>query len=129
MRTLKELLAENIKTKRYVLRLTQSELAEKADLSLIAVQRAESGKLWPVYSTIEALAKALELEPQELFKGPSKPTPTIAELSKIIERLELENKQRVPSDIAPHMTDELWDMIRGILEEAGKLPRKERLRR
>lgn len=43
-------------------RLTQAELAEKAGLSRMAVQKAESGSTDPRLSTLEVMARALGME-------------------------------------------------------------------
>lgn len=44
-------------------RLTQSELGERAGLSRMTVQKAESGALDPRMSTVLEMARALGLEP------------------------------------------------------------------
>ena len=48
--------------------LTQSELAEKSGLSLRTIQRIEAGNT-PKGFTLKALAKALEAEPEILFRN------------------------------------------------------------
>ena len=46
--------------------LTQTELAEKSGLSLRTIQRIESGNI-PKGFTLKAIAKTLEIEPENLF--------------------------------------------------------------
>lgn len=56
-----------VKTLRERKNLTQSELAEKAGLSLRTVQRIEAGNI-PKGFTLKALARSLEIDPEQLFK-------------------------------------------------------------
>ena len=51
--------------------LTQKELAEEAGISYPTISRIENGKRQPRWSTIEKLAKALNVSPQELTTGQS----------------------------------------------------------
>jgi len=46
--------------------LTQVELADKAQISEITLNRLEKGRQKPRFSTIRKLAKALGLEPGEI---------------------------------------------------------------
>ncbi len=55
-----------VKTLREAKNLTQTELAEKSGLSLRTIQRIESGNI-PKGFTLKAIAKALEIEPENLF--------------------------------------------------------------
>ncbi|WP_312418828.1 helix-turn-helix domain-containing protein [Epilithonimonas sp.] len=55
-----------IKTLREAKNLTQTELAEKSGLSLRTIQRIESGNI-PKGFTLKAIAKTLEIEPENLF--------------------------------------------------------------
>lgn len=55
-----------IKSLREAKNLTQTELAEKSALSLRTIQRIESGNL-PKGFTLKAIAKALEVEPENLL--------------------------------------------------------------
>lgn len=45
--------------------LSQSELARKAGLTYSAISRLEAGTRLPKRKTVESLAKALELSPEE----------------------------------------------------------------
>lgn len=58
----------NLKTLREAKNLTQTELAEKSGLSLRTIQRIESGKI-PKGFTLKAIAKALDLDPEDLFSS------------------------------------------------------------
>ena len=46
--------------------LTQPELAEKAGISHITLNRLENGKQKPSFKTIRKLAKALGVEPEDI---------------------------------------------------------------
>jgi len=49
--------------------MTQQQLAEKADLSVMAVAYIEGGKRWPRLGTLNRLAQALEIPIEGLFVG------------------------------------------------------------
>ena len=49
--------------------LTQQELAEKADVGTNTVARLERNETEPHMSTLRKLARALDIEPEELAKG------------------------------------------------------------
>lgn len=55
-----------VKTLREAKNLTQTELAEKSGLSLRTIQRIESGQSLKGF-TLKAIAKTLEIEPENLF--------------------------------------------------------------
>ena len=55
-----------VKTLRETKNLTQTELAEKSGLSLRTIQRIESGSILKGF-TLKAIAKTLEIEPENLF--------------------------------------------------------------
>jgi len=55
-----------LRTLRHEKMLTQQELAAKADLSITTICGIETGKFYPSFRTIRALAKALGYRPQEL---------------------------------------------------------------
>lgn len=58
----------NVKTLREAKNLTQTELAEKSGLSLRTIQRIESGNI-PKGFTLKAIAKALDLDPENIFSS------------------------------------------------------------
>jgi transcriptional regulator with XRE-family HTH domain len=61
-------LAARLRERRHELGLTQQQLAVKADLALVTVARAESGR-HPLYvHTVEKLAVALEVPVAALFR-------------------------------------------------------------
>lgn len=48
---------------------TQESLAEKADVTALTVSYIEQGRQWPRISTLQKLAKCLNVPVAELFKG------------------------------------------------------------
>ena len=67
MKTLRDLLAENVKTARIHLRFTQVYLAKLCDLSVSSISEIERGKRFPSPANIERLGNALGLRPYKLF--------------------------------------------------------------
>lgn len=58
---------ENIRRLRKERKLTMEELANQADIELSQIYRIETGKINPKLTTILRVAKALEVNPKELF--------------------------------------------------------------
>ena len=48
--------------------LTQQELAEKLDISLVSIGYIETGKRWPRLVTLHRIAGALNVKVSEFFK-------------------------------------------------------------
>lgn len=69
---LKELLKFNIKYYRYQKNLSQEKLAELCSLSARYLTDIERGNHYPTLNKIEKIAKALDLEPYELFQNPKR---------------------------------------------------------
>jgi len=72
---LRQILSKNLKSFRSQRSLSQSELAEKADISIPFLSNIERAKKWPYPETLVKLAKALDIEVFMLFqeKKPSQP--------------------------------------------------------
>jgi len=84
---IKAILGKNIKLLRSRKGLTQAVLAEKADISIIFLSSIERGTKYPKADTLARIAKVLEVEAFELFKGdlvPSDSRELITRLSKDI---------------------------------------------
>ena len=71
---IKAILGKNIKLIRSRKGLTQALLAEKADISVIFLSSIERGTKYPKADILARLAKVLEVEAFELFKGDLVPT-------------------------------------------------------
>ena len=71
MKSIKEVLAKNLKINRLKLGLTQDKLAEKADISTHYLAMVELTRKFPSADMLERLAMALEIEPHELFYMPN----------------------------------------------------------
>lgn len=67
----KSALIENMKSLRSKANLTQGELATKIGKSQKAVSEIESGKTWPDYKTIQALATVFGVEETDLLVDPN----------------------------------------------------------
>jgi len=68
-KALKVTLGKNIKFFRSQKGLTQAVLAEKADISVIFLSSVERGTKYPKADIVARIAKILEVEAFELFKG------------------------------------------------------------
>jgi transcriptional regulator with XRE-family HTH domain len=66
---LKGILGRNIKFYRSQRRLSQADLAERAGISITFLSNVERGNNFPLAGTLCGLAKALDVEVFELFKG------------------------------------------------------------
>lgn len=63
-----ETLGFNIKVERMRKKITQAELAEKADISMNTVQKIEAGNLTPSSLILFDISKALEIPLIDLYK-------------------------------------------------------------
>jgi transcriptional regulator with XRE-family HTH domain len=70
MKSIKEVLALNLKLNRLKKGLTQDKLAEKAEISTHYLAMVELARKFPSADMLERLAAALEIEPHELFYMP-----------------------------------------------------------
>jgi transcriptional regulator with XRE-family HTH domain len=70
MGSMKDLIARNVRTLRDRLNLTQEELAEKAGLSLRAVQKIEHGVSMPRSDTLDSIANVLQVTSSEMLSKP-----------------------------------------------------------
>ena len=79
--------AEQIKRLRKAARLTQAQLAQRANISLDAVTRLETAQRSPNLTTIYALAKALGVAPAQMLGAPrpdDQPPAAIARISQLL---------------------------------------------
>ncbi|MDR0553932.1 MAG: helix-turn-helix transcriptional regulator [Treponema sp.] len=67
MKSLRELLAYNMKANRSRLGLSQAKLAERAGLSTQYIAMIELARKFPAPEMLERIAKALEIDPPGLF--------------------------------------------------------------
>lgn len=84
MKGIKEVLARNLKLNRIKLDLTQEKLAEKANISTHYLAMLELAHKFPSADMLERLARALEIEPYELFYMPSSAETAIKELQETV---------------------------------------------
>ena len=82
MNDIAEILAVNLRRLRKLAGWDQSELAERAKISFGALQRYEQKRRWPEKIYLDALIKALNCGPSDLFMDPET-TPTDALMAEI----------------------------------------------
>ena len=92
MTEVQSVLAYNIKKCRKTKGLTQEQLAEKAQTSTNYLGSIETGKKYPSPQMMDKLAKALDINPLELFK---KESPNIQSIKRSLE----EKIQEVLNDV------------------------------
>jgi transcriptional regulator with XRE-family HTH domain len=80
MENIREVLARNLKEKRKELGMTQSELAERAEISTNFIALIETRKKFPAPETLERLADTLNMEISELFANPVSPETALKNL-------------------------------------------------
>jgi len=86
-KALKATLGKNIKFYRLQKGFTQAVLAEKADISIIFLSSVERGAKYPKADIVARIARILDVEAFELFKGdlvPSDSKELVTHLSKDI---------------------------------------------
>ena len=66
---IKNLLGKNIKYFRFRKQISQSALAEKADISVTFLSNIERGKMFPKVETLSRITKSLDVEVFELFRA------------------------------------------------------------
>ncbi|MDR2718385.1 MAG: helix-turn-helix domain-containing protein [Treponema sp.] len=69
IQVIKDILARNIKYFRYHRELSQSQLAEKADISVTFLSNIERGKMFPKVETLSRITESLNVDVHELFKA------------------------------------------------------------
>jgi transcriptional regulator with XRE-family HTH domain len=104
MVNIRETFAKNLRENRRKCRLTQAQLAEKAEVSTHYIALIELARNIPKVETIERLAKVLNVEIYELFVAPLSPT---VEMKKLQESIIAELK-----DIVKESVDEAFEQER-----------------
>jgi transcriptional regulator with XRE-family HTH domain len=92
MTGIREVLAANLREYRRRLGLTQEQFAEKADVSTHYVAMIETCNKYPKPEMVERLAKALGVEPPQLF---SATTPSNEPLERLIQQSITDIKQEI----------------------------------
>jgi transcriptional regulator with XRE-family HTH domain len=82
MTSLKKLLAYNMKEQRRILGISQAALAERLDTSTHYIAMIELERKTPSLSMMERIAKALQIDPPELFSMRSIPVKTLEKMQK-----------------------------------------------
>jgi transcriptional regulator with XRE-family HTH domain len=84
MENIREILAQNMKAYRQRLRITQPELAERANISTNFIGMIEQKRKFPAPEVLDRLATALEIETTELFTTSVSPKNELEKLHKEI---------------------------------------------
>jgi transcriptional regulator with XRE-family HTH domain len=110
MRKIRDVLAENLKKNRRLRRLTQEQLAEKANVSSHYVAMVETCKTFPKPEMLERFAKTLGIEPYQLFAVENDPNEPIERLHKKIvtemKHMALDIKQTVKETVRETINEE-----------------------
>ena len=82
---IKNLLGKNIKYFRFHKQISQSALAEKADISVTFLSNIERGKMFPKVETLSRITKSLNVEVFELFRADLVPEDSKAMINRLSE--------------------------------------------
>jgi transcriptional regulator with XRE-family HTH domain len=110
MRKFKKEFGQHLKIIRENTKLTQEELAELLDYSVVNISRVENGHVFPSLEVILAYSKAFNLEVKDLFDfNTNIPHELPTELNRLIELLrETENRHtKLIYDISKRLLKEL----------------------
>jgi transcriptional regulator with XRE-family HTH domain len=69
VKSIEEVLAANVRNRRKALKMSQTDLAKKAKLSLHTIFRIEKAEQAPRRANIDSIAKALHCTREELYSG------------------------------------------------------------
>jgi len=95
-----QVLARNVRRLRALKRFSQATLAEEASLSLPAIKNLELAKVEPKMSTVQAIARALEVKLEDLFI-PVKELETVRFRSK----KQMQNRENILTEVARWLDD------------------------
>ncbi len=118
METITKCLAANIRTLRKKKKMTQTELAKRAGISLIFLQGIESERKWVSPATTKAIAKALKVPESDLFVNCGPRVPKKQKLKRPLKP----QLDHVPDDIFQALLTTCktrkwkWDAIRWIIQ-------------
>ena len=84
MGSIRDILAHNMKMHRQKLNITQSELAERANISANFIGLIEQKRKFPAPEMLDRIAAALEIEAVELFVTAASPQAELQKLHKEI---------------------------------------------
>jgi len=94
--SLRHILALNMRERRYVLGLSQAKLAEHAGIATAYVAMIELERKFPSVEVLEKIARALEIDPPELFSKACYPAEEVKKLHKsVLNDIELIVKKHI----------------------------------
>ena len=109
MANLRDILAKNLKENRRKCGITQSKLAEKAEVSTQYIAMIELSRQFPTPEVMERIAAALDIESYQLFAVPPSPESSM---------------ERLHKDIVRDIREVIADVLVKTLEENHKYPDK-----
>jgi transcriptional regulator with XRE-family HTH domain len=125
-----ECLASNIRLLRNEQGLTQSELAQRAGISMIFLQGIETGKKWISPTTVKSIAKALGVSESRLFENCFEEEEAVAPPKNVFRKYSRIFKSplfnHVPDDVYSALITVCkhpswkWDAIRWVLQGHAK---------
>lgn len=114
--------SELLRQRREIFKLTQTELAVRAGVSLPSIQKMEAGRSNPALKTLQKVFNVLEVDIEFSLRGEAEkvqPTPKAKEHPELKEERKSKNDED-PKDFGDLVSD-LTDLTRGTpLEGAGK---------
>lgn len=116
--------ASNIKRLRKNKKLTQGEVAEALGISLVGYQNYEAGRRMPKRDVLKGLCEFLEVSTSDLHKDSHNAPKTFAQslpasrlMTLISEKMGLVPDKIYEAAQGLDESDEIWDVIVGLLEE------------
>jgi len=103
MSNLKKLLSINIKEQRHILGITQAVLAERVNTSTNYIAMIELERKTPSLYMIERIARALEIDPPELFSVKTVQSISLRNLQKSV----LQDIEKVVGDVISERINEI----------------------
>jgi len=97
---IKDILGKNIKYFRFHRQLSQSALAEKANISVTFLSNIERGKMFPKVETLSRITESLNVEVHELF------------LPKLVSKDNKKMMNRLSEDITKNVNLALSDVFK-----------------
>ena len=100
-------LSQNLKELRKQRKMTQFELAEKAEISEAMVKSIELSHSWPSEKTLSQLSKALNIDVLNFFMPTSKTVEISEHIKEALEETLRKSFQNTVNEITSHVLNEL----------------------
>ena len=107
-----EILSKNIKSYRKQRSWTQENLAEKADMSVQAINFFEGKRRWPGEDSLSKIASALNIEVYQLFV-PQEQTPIVID--------ETPENEKIREQLRDEIVEEVRQNLNKVLDKIKKI--------